>query len=310
MKKIILSIVLAFTLILGIKSLNVKAAIFYVEHDLPWSYSLSNLYAPSTPEAPTDYIEGIFEGTTKILFLDPIKLNNFKLSSSNNEELFLDIALYDYPDVFFKNMRLSFSDWLYLIGDMYYRITFTYTDLTTAYKKILNTSDKKALAIPSPDIWLSVDNPNSAKEITEIEVYFYCDLMGIETLGYPFDNVEFVGYSDNHYLNIQFKSDVADVMYDYGYSEGFIEGKTQGYDSGVLQGYDNGYNKGVADSYNNGYQDGINATYQDAYDLGYFKGGEESFLGNFDTWIVPAIISVLIVAGFFAIKNMKGRNNE
>ena len=91
-----------------------------------------------------------------------------------------------------------------------------------------------------------------------------------------------------------------------GYDEGF----TNGYIVGELDGYAEGLSDGIltGDSvlYDNGYQDGL-LDNSAAYEAGYTAGANDSFLGNFDTWIVPAIIVVLLGGGILSIMAIKKR---
>jgi len=109
-----------------------------------------------------------------------------------------------------------------------------------------------------------------------------------------------------------------------GYDEGYMEGELDGYDDGYQKGYNKGYNKGIEQGYDVGYNDG----YQEGYDvgintnndymLGYqdgFRAGEkskiaqnnEAFYNNIEKWLVPAIITVIIVGGIVSIIAIKRR---
>lgn len=92
------------------------------------------------------------------------------------------------------------------------------------------------------------------------------------------------------------------------YGQGFTDGYDYGYTAGYDEGNDDGYNEGYDVGYDVGYDTGIQEGNPEAYQQGYKEGAEESFLGNFDTWIVPAIIVVMFVGGFFAIVRMKRDN--
>lgn len=56
---------------------------------------------------------------------------------------------------------------------------------------------------------------------------------------------------------------------------------------------------------NSEYQRGLQASNQESYDEGYRVGANESFLGSFDKWIVPAIFIVIVVGGFFALRGRR-----
>lgn len=65
--------------------------------------------------------------------------------------------------------------------------------------------------------------------------------------------------------------------------------------------YDNGYNEGYAD----GYAQGMQVSQSEAYNEGYRNGANQSFMGSLNKWIVPAIIIVMLLGGFFAIARKK-----
>ncbi len=112
--------------------------------------------------------------------------------------------------------------------------------------------------------------------------------------------------------------------YNQGYEKGFEDGDLYGYDIGYDIGYDKGYNKGIEQSYDVGYNDGYQEGYDDGintnndYMLGYndgFRAGEESkiaqnseaFYKSIEKWLVPAIITVILLGGIVSIIAIKRR---
>jgi hypothetical protein len=99
-------------------------------------------------------------------------------------------------------------------------------------------------------------------------------------------------------------------------AEGLLESEYQ-------RGYQNGTTKGLQDGYNQGYQNGFNNAYSeiittDEYTLGYnngFKDGEksklaknnETFYNGIGKWLVPAVITVIVLGGIFSIASFKRR---
>jgi hypothetical protein len=83
---------------------------------------------------------------------------------------------------------------------------------------------------------------------------------------------------------------------DGGFSQGYLLGNSNGYSSGYLLGESVGYSDGLLDN--------------SGYILGFEDGSNESFLGSFDTWIVPAIIVVLFLGGGISIWAIKKRENQ
>lgn len=122
--------------------------------------------------------------------------------------------------------------------------------------------------------------------------------------------------------------------YDDGYNKGYQDGREAGYEAGSKAGYQNGYDDGYTDGkiasdelgYERGYQEGYDDGYNNAienintndYTLGYndgFKAGEkskiaqnnEAFYKSIEKWLVPAIITVIIVGGIVSIIAIKRR---
>jgi hypothetical protein len=106
-------------------------------------------------------------------------------------------------------------------------------------------------------------------------------------------------------------SDGLTIGYEDAYNEGYNEGKRIGDILQYQYGYDAGYEEGLItgneDAYNEGYNSGFIAGAQEseAYNVGYADGANDSFLGSIDKWLVPAIIIVMILGGFFAIARKK-----
>lgn len=132
---------------------------------------------------------------------------------------------------------------------------------------------------------------------------------------------------------------------DYEYFRGYRRGQSEssndaskafqeGYEAGsklaeglleseYLRGEQNGYNIGYNNGYNQGYNNGFNNAYEeiitsDEYTLGYengFKAGEksklvqnnESFYNGIEKWLVPAIITVIVLGGIVSITALKRR---
>lgn len=110
--------------------------------------------------------------------------------------------------------------------------------------------------------------------------------------------------------------------YYYGYSLGTEEGYHIGHEDGYENGYENGYEDGVEDGYVDGYDVGYDYGYDDGIEVGYdqgyqigFKDGEESklskntelFYSGIEKWLVPAIITVIVIGGFVSISALKRR---
>ena len=100
--------------------------------------------------------------------------------------------------------------------------------------------------------------------------------------------------------------------YNTGYQHGFGAGFSEGWDAkeeqinaqlpALLQAE---YQIGYGDGYNEGYDLGLQVSQGEAYDKGYQDGYNESFIATIDNWLVPAIIIVMLLVGYFAIARKK-----
>lgn len=119
------------------------------------------------------------------------------------------------------------------------------------------------------------------------------------------------GY-DNALLYLEdFRELAVQEGYSQAYNEYFPQIQTQywnGYTVGRSQGYDDGYNTAI-DSFD---EEGI---YQTAFDDGYLEGvkdkqeeNTQSFYDGLQKWLVPAIITVIVLGGIFAFIRKKGEN--
>jgi len=110
-----------------------------------------------------------------------------------------------------------------------------------------------------------------------------------------------------------------DDAYNRGYTDGYIDGKAvadeRAYEQGYIEGFNEGFEEGYDRGYNKAYEE-INTN--DEYMLGYrdgFKAGEkskiaqnsEAFYNSIEKWLVPAIITVIIVGGIVSIIAIKRR---
>lgn len=99
--------------------------------------------------------------------------------------------------------------------------------------------------------------------------------------------------------------------YELGYADttsGFSYGFELGDERGYSRGFDIGKNTGLSQGEIIGYDKGLRETEERVYQTAYDKGANDSFLANFDKWIVPAIIIVLFGGGFIAIMNIRRRD--
>ena len=110
-----------------------------------------------------------------------------------------------------------------------------------------------------------------------------------------------------------------DDAYNRGYIDGYIDGKAVADERAYEQGYIEGWNEGFEDGYNSGYNRAYDEiSTNDDYTLGYndgFRAGEQSkiaqnneaFYKSIEKWLVPAIISVIVLGGIVSIIAIKRR---
>ena len=99
-------------------------------------------------------------------------------------------------------------------------------------------------------------------------------------------------------------------------AEGLLESEYQrGFQNGSASGFQDGLNKGYQKGFDDAYNEIISS---DEYTLGYdngFKDGEksklaknnEAFYGSIQKWLVPAIITVIVLGGIMSISALKRR---
>ena len=136
---------------------------------------------------------------------------------------------------------------------------------------------------------------------------------------YSLDDAYNKGYRDGY---TDGKIAVDELKYERGYQEGYDEGYEEGYDEGYEKGYDlgdeEGYNLGYGEGYDDGYNNALENISTNDYTLGYndgFKAGEksklvqnnEAFYNSIEKWLVPAIITVILIGGIVSIITIKRR---
>ena len=144
---------------------------------------------------------------------------------------------------------------------------------------------------------------------------------------YGYDLGYMVGYGDGYNFGLeQSYWEGHQDGYEYGYLVGYDDGENAGYNAGYDYGYNVGYDEGKEYGinfgrehwYNVGYEYGYNAGYDDGENAGYndgFKAGEkskiaqnnESFYKSIEKWLVPAIITVIVLGGIVSIIAIKRR---
>ena len=144
---------------------------------------------------------------------------------------------------------------------------------------------------------------------------------------YGYDLGYMVGYGDGYNFGLeQSYWEGHQDGYEHGYLVGYDDGENAGYNAGYDYGYNVGYDEGKEYGinfgrehwYSEGYEYGYNAGYDDGENAGYndgFKAGEkskiaqnnEAFYKSIEKWLVPAIITVILVGGIVSIIAIKRR---
>ena len=86
------------------------------------------------------------------------------------------------------------------------------------------------------------------------------------------------------------------------------------YEANYSRGYADGYDDGYNDGYEVGYDDGILVDESEAYEEGFRDGqksklaeNNEAFYKGLEKWLVPAVITVIVLGGFVSIAVRKRR---
>lgn len=154
---------------------------------------------------------------------------------------------------------------------------------------------------------IDFDERDNIRSISSMDVLFHFESLAMEGIplgiSMPFDDLDEVNFYEWEF-DIYLWYDMYDKGYSDGYDYGFDGGTDYGLEIGREEGYDYGYDYG----FDEGYEKGISES--EGYDKGYQDGSTDSFLAKFDKWIVPAIISILFVSGFFAFRGLRKRHEE
>ncbi len=140
---------------------------------------------------------------------------------------------------------------------------------------------------------------------------------------YGYDLGYMVGYGDGYNFGL-------DQGYDNGFEDGHERGYLRGWGEGwytgyvdgrtetYLEGYEDGYEDGEQYGYHMGYEYGYNVGYNNGENAGYqdgFRAGEkskiaqnnEAFYNSIEKWLVPSIITVIVLGGIVSIISIKRR---
>jgi len=272
---------------------------YYLEEDL---YQYFKLYARMEYKSPVEvtykeinliYNENFFVSDYSIVSQDYIELtftlqsdyfiNNPYLPDINSlysfSNLMVRLLNFDNPDTYFENYARQYyeidrDEGIIIAGLRIRKDYFTYY-----YEQIAQVSE---------NTFFNQFLQDYISDVIEYIKYY---------VKYVSEDYNY-GYSDGY-------TDGYSKGYDNGYNTGSDDGYNNGYDEGLTDGYNQGLNDGYDDGYDNGYEAGIRASQGEAYDKGYQDGYNKSFIGTIDKWLVPSIVIVMFVGGFFAITRSK-----
>lgn len=133
-----------------------------------------------------------------------------------------------------------------------------------------------------------------------------------------FDYRYSIGYQRGREIGDQTADRAFSEGYEAGikYAEGLLESEYQrGFSDGTDEGFTDGFNQGFLEGFNEAYSEIVEST---EYELGYnngFKDGEksklvknnEAFYTGIEKWLVPAIITVIVLGGIMSVAAFKRR---
>lgn len=139
-----------------------------------------------------------------------------------------------------------------------------------------------------------------------------------------FDSFQFTNsFEYQYFLALQRTEEQLAQSYKDGYESGLAIANEL-IEEEYIRGYNNGYKVGDTDGYNSGFNDGYNKAYDEidtsgedyqlGYDNGYKAGFNDKKLDNTNTfydglknWLVPTVITVIVLGGIFSITAIKRR---
>ena len=237
-----------------------------------------------TSEIPVNLFEGIYYIYDRALYVWVVK-------NEIPENARFGVTYLDQNGEFHETDSFYFEDMVYATGDI----------------QQLNPSSSFF-----SQLWNGVEHIN---RLVDAGYSFYNIRFGISK---PFVDILYKVeyYGTNIIIPINPKNRIDDIF-------NYIDYLGEITEEDLLIEYNKGYNDGKEDGYADGYDDGYNKAYEEIdtneeYMLGYrdgFKDGEkskiaqnnEAFYKSIEKWLVPAIITVIIVGGIVSIIAIKRR---
>jgi len=309
MKKII-----AFLMILFLGFFLIPSKVFAAE-DLPPVYSIYNYewnYSNTSITATSSRLNGMIS-FYQTFDVPDMKYSYLTLDIEGSYNFGIDFDVADENGEFVDTFALSGED--FLDTNCVFSVVFRYTTRSPNFviEYIMDKSVLRNLIVKYQSTYVKVDNPYPNDIVSSITIsgdflledYPAGSIKGTQ----PFESIIDYNFWD-YAMNIKFYQDTYQIAYTDGYNAGY----NTGYSQGITDGYESGYEEGLNNGYEAGYQEGILAGEAEAYEKGFSDGqksklaeNNEKFYSGIEKWLVPAIITVILLGGFVTIAVRKRR---
>lgn len=194
-----------------------------------------------------------------------------------------------------------------IIYDDELKLYYNIGDITLEFPKVNFSQIFNTTGWTYDEDYYNIDNPDQKQiimSVNETDFTFSNSLNNLSERQLVADTI-FNLESKQFYMVYNSSENPYNIGYNKGYDTGYNKGFSNALIIGSESSYNRGYNEGKLKGHSEGYQEGLVADNNTKYQEGYNAGSSESFLANFDKWIVPAIIITMFVGGFFAITRHK-----
>lgn len=231
----------------------------------------------------------------KVVVLEELGIGLYldKFDGSPGYDSYISLMVSDY----FEEMDVDCEMKLYLEGDV------RGVDVSDNVYELMTTGyefNSMHLLYPADDVVSRID--------FVFEIDFHIDLTSLD-----FDNIDYNEINCVYALELYYNPN---IYYD-GYDDGFREGFWAGFDEGILSNdaYDVGYQDGFDSGFLAGLSEGIlESDVSEAYQKGFLDGEKSklaennaAFYSGIGKWLVPAVITVIVLGGIVSIASIKRR---
>lgn len=281
--KFIYLVLLSFGLIFFTYSTEVNALVGweYYEESPFFVPPVDDFYADTWIEGTSYGLEGSWNFTIPFELYNNVSLDEIKVVTA---------------DSFFIELYLgggSYDDWLQIdaydyFGEMDVKCEMILHDEIDY--SVVDVSDKAYQLMTSGYVFENMHLRYPAEIVVYqidfvFEIDFYIDLTGL----YEYDEITQVNH--NYRLELYYNPSV--------YYEAYEAGLEDGYDQGYQDGYDDGFfESDVYEVYQQGFIDGEKSKLAE---------NNATFYNGIEKWLVPAIITVIVLGGIVSIASIKRR---